>query len=185
MIWLAFDTETDGIVNPNLVELGAVLMEDGRELACVSLIIKPDGWEVPLEATKIHGIAHATALTAGVPLLIAIATLTNLWSGAFVRVAHNLEFDDKVIRRAIQHLGRESRIAWPRGECTKDLAAPILNLPPTERMVAAGYGGKPKSPSLREAYQFFFNEDPPGAHSALADARACARVYLAILESRG
>jgi DNA polymerase-3 subunit epsilon len=123
-------------------------------------------------------------MAAGVPLLIAVSALTNLWACAAVRVAHNLEFDEKVIRRAISRLGRESTVAWPPAECTKELAAPIVNLPPTERMVRAGYGDKPKAPSLRECYQHFFKEEVPQAHSALADTRACARVYLKILEGR-
>ncbi len=180
MIWLSFDTETTGIDAPRLVELGAVLMEDERERACVSLIVRPGDYdEIPEAAARVHGITTVTALACGVPLIVAISTLTNLWAVASVRVAHNLEFDDKVIAAAMASLGRTSTLPRPPGVCTKELAAPILNLPPTERMCAAGYD-KPKPPSLREAYQHFFGEDPPGAHSALADARAAARVYLAI-----
>lgn len=181
MFFIAFDCETTGIDDPRLVELGAVLMEDDRERASVSLIVRPDGFEVPEAATKVHGISHVAALAAGVPLVIAVAVLTNLWACATERVAHNLEFDDKVIDGEIRRLGRASTLARPPGRCTADLSAPILNLPPTERMLAAGFD-KPKRPSLREAYRHFFNEDPPNAHSALADARAAARVYLAILE---
>ena len=184
MIRLFFDTETTGIDAPDLVEVGAVLMEDDRERACLSLIVHPDGWEIPEAAARVHGIEHGLAVAVGVPLLIAVSALTNLWSCAAVRVAHNLEFDEKVINRAIERLGRRSMVPWPPAECTKELAASIVNLPPTERMVRAGYGDKPKAPSLRECYQHFFGEDVPGAHSALSDARACARVYLKILEGR-
>lgn len=144
------------------------------------MIVRPDGWVVPEAAARVHGISHVMALACGVPLIVAVSALTNLWSCASVRVAHNLEFDDKVIRGAIRHLGRESTVEWPRGECTKNLAAPVLNLPPTKRMIETGFL-KPKSPSLRETYRFFFEEDPPGHHSALADARACARIYLELL----
>lgn len=55
-------------------------------------------------------------------------------------------------------------------------SAPIVNLPPTPKMVAAGFT-KPKPPSLTECMRFFFNEDLVGAHGALTDARACARVF--------
>lgn len=184
MIRCFFDTETNGINDPDLVEVGAVLMEDDRERASLSLIVQPDGWEIPAEVAKIHGIEDAAAHALGVPLVIAIAALTNLWACAEVRVAHNLEFDEKVVRGAITRLGRESTVLWPPAICTKELAAPILNLPPTERMVRAGYGNKPKAPSLAECYRHFFGEDVPGAHGALADARACARVYLKILEGK-
>lgn len=181
MTFVVFDVETDGLNNPiHLVELGAVLIDGtGIERASLSLIIRPDGWTIPDDATRVHGITTEMAAALGVPLVVAIAALTNLWSIADLRVAHNLEFDDKVIRTAIASIGRVSTIKWPPGACTKELAAPVLNLPPTERMLAAGYN-KPKPPSLRECYQHFFAEDVPGAHGALADARACARVYRAL-----
>ena len=184
MLFCVFDCETTSIHDPDLVEIGAVLMEHDRERACLSLVVMPDGWVIPAEATAVHGISDADARAVGVPLVIAVAAVTNLWACAAVRVAHNLEFDEKVIRRAIARLGRESTVSWPPAECTKELAAPVLNLPPTERMIAAGYGGKPKAPSLRECYQHFFGQDVPGAHGALADARACARVYLKLLEGK-
>lgn len=183
---LCFDCETDGINNPRLVELGAVLVElaDGVaiERASVSLVVRPDGWEIPDAATRVHGVTTATALGCGVPLVVAVSVLTNLWALADVRVAHNLEFDDRVISNALASLGRASSLARPPGVCTKDLAAPILDLPPTERMVQFGHGDKPKSPSLHECHMHFFNEPVPGAHSALADARACAKIYLELIK---
>ncbi len=187
MIFVAFDTETDGINNPRLVELGAVLVDlsdDGTttERASISLVVRPDGYEIPAGAAAVHGISTELALAIGVPLVVAVSVLTNLWAVAEVRVAHNLEFDDRVLDGALATLGRASTLRRPPGICTKDLAAPILNLPPTNRMVQFGHGDKPKSPSLAEAYRRFFGEDPPNAHSALADARACARVYVAILK---
>lgn len=178
-----FDTETDGLADPiRLVEVGALLLDDdGIERAAISLIVRPDGWAIPDGAARVHGITTAMAFTYGVPLIVAISALTNLWAMATVRVAHNLEFDEKVIATAIASLGRSSTLRCPPGVCTKELAAPVLNLPPTERMIAAGYGQKPKSPSLKECVKHFFDEDQViGAHSALADARACARVYLAL-----
>jgi DNA polymerase-3 subunit epsilon len=36
---------------------------------------------------------------------------------------------------------------------------------------------QPKPPKLEECIQHFFSEELPGAHDALIDARACARVY--------
>lgn len=187
MLICSFDTETTGINNPRLVELGAALIEltvDGpRERAAMSLIVRPDGYEIPAEAERVHGISTATALLCGVPLIVAVSALTNLWATAECRVAHNLEYDDRVIGAALAALGRASSLHRPPGVCTKEMAAPILNLPPTPRMIAAGYN-KPKPPSLAEAYRFFFDEDIPGAHGALADARAAARVYVEML-SRG
>jgi DNA polymerase-3 subunit epsilon len=65
-----------------------------------------------------------------------------------------------------------------------EAATPVLNLPPTERMIAAGFD-KPKPPKLEECIRHFFNEDLEGAHDAMADVIACRRVYfhLAALKS--
>lgn len=184
MLVCAYDTETTGLAEPIYpVEVGVVLYDTEAkvERASTSLVIRPEGWRVPNSATQVHGISHDDAERFGLPLIVVIATLTNLWSVAAVRVAHNAEYDDKVIESSLTHLGRASSLRRPPGYCTKDLAAPVLNLPPTEKMVAAGYGDKPKSPKLSECYQHFFDEEIAGAHSALADARACLRVFLELM----
>jgi len=40
-----------------------------------------------------------------------------------------------------------------------------------------------KWPKLIESYQFLFNESFDGAHDALADVRACARVHRHLIEN--
>jgi DNA polymerase III subunit epsilon len=60
--------------------------------------------------------------------------------------------------------------------CTMEASAPIVNLPPTERMVAAGFN-KPKPPKLEECIKHFFKEDLKGAHDAMIDVSACRRIY--------
>ena len=63
------------------------------------------------------------------------------------------------------------------------MASDIMKLPPTAKMVAAGFL-KNKPPNLTEAYKHFV--DPAGfqgAHGALADARACALVHRAMMEA--
>src|SRR5690349_15738635 len=114
MLICAFDTETTGIDNPRLVELGAALIEltpEGpRERASVSLIVRPAGYEIPPEAERVHGISTAAALRCGVPLIVAVSALTNLWAAAETRVAHNLEYDDRVIDAALAALGRASSL---------------------------------------------------------------------------
>src|SRR4026209_964662 len=102
-LFCAYDTETTGIHNPIYhVEVGAVLILvdaefNARELASFSLIVRPEDYRVPVEATNIHGISHDIAEQAGVPPIVALATLTNLWSRAEIRVEHNAEYDNKVI----------------------------------------------------------------------------------------
>lgn len=187
---LCYDSETTGLTltrekpshpnQPHLVQLGCALYDENEvERAQVSLIIKPNGWVIPQGATDAHGITTEMANDLGVPLLVALAVFSNLAKIAHTHVAHNADFDIKVLMAAFHRVNRP----FPpiNSRCTKDLADPIMKMPPTERMVAAGFGWKSKPPKLIECMNFFFNEDLPGAHDALVDSRACARVFFEIL----
>lgn len=189
---LFFDSETSGLVHPNLpedhpaqphlVQLGMILAdESGAEWATVELIVKPEGYVIPDGAAKVHGITTDLARAVGVPLMIAVAAFTNLRAIAHGLVAHNMAFDDLVMRAAIARTGRKPAHPGPTQHiCTMDLAGPVCNLPPTERMKATGFGDKPKPPSLMEAHKYLLGEEFQGAHGALADARACMRVFFAL-----
>jgi len=184
---LVFDTETTGVpargeivtspAYPHIVELAALLVDDelGREVASFSLVVRPDGWEISDEAAAVHGITHARALRVGVPLMVALGAYLNLRAVADEVAGHNVAFDLGIVSAAIHRLGRNpSRPGPDRVVCTAELGTPICALPPTERMVAAGYGPF-KKPSLSELHAYLFGEPHENAHSALADCRATAR----------
>jgi DNA polymerase-3 subunit epsilon len=61
------------------------------------------------------------------------------------------------------------------------MATPIIKLPPTAKMVAAGRH-HPKTPNLGEAYRFFTGHELEGAHSALVDVDACIACYYAMTD---
>ena len=52
-----------------------------------------------------------------------------------------------------------------------------MKMPPTEKMLRSRYRDQFKAPKLAEACRYFFGEDLVGAHDALVDVRACARLY--------
>lgn len=193
MLILFVDTETCGFPNdrlpddhpaqPPLAQLGCVLAEDnGAEWATLELIIRPNGkYRIPDSAAKIHGITTAIAETVGIPLSLAVAAYANLRSRADVLVFHNAKFDLRILDIAIAQNGKVPSHPGPTQiECTMEMSAPILNLPASDRMVKAGYGGKPKPPKLSELHQYLFNCDFEGAHGALADARAAMRCWFEI-----
>lgn len=185
---LVVDTETGGLFNdrlswdhpaqPRLVELACLLFnENDEEVSSLSLIVRPEGWEIPDAAARVHGITTEMAYQFGTPLPVAIACYTNLRARADVIVAHNLEYDERILESEIRRLGVTPREPGPANRsCTMKRSTPVLRLPPTERMRAAGID-RYKSPNLGEAYRRFFHEEPPIAHRAMADARACARVH--------
>ena len=195
---LVFDVETTGIPvrgevvtspsYPHLVELAAVLVdaETERELASFSFVVKPTGWVIPDEAVQVHGISQGMAMEIGVPLSIAIASYTNLRAVADELAGHNVAFDLGIVAAALHRIGRTPASPGPdRVTCTAELGTPVCRLPPTERMVAAGYGDRFKKPKLEELYRALFNEELVGAHGALADCRAAARCLFELRRRNG
>lgn len=191
---LFYDTETTGLPlfsepsedprQPHIVQLGALLVDvtTRKVHASLDLIIKPDGWTIPEEVTAIHGITTEHATAVGVPASLAIGLFMELWAAAPVRIGHNEQFDARMVRIALmRHDVVEEADRWKAGAamCTQALSTPILKLPPTAKMVAARRNHF-KSANLREAYQHFMGKPLEGAHSAMADARACMDVFFAI-----
>jgi DNA polymerase-3 subunit epsilon len=195
MTQLFFDTETTGLVDkhapitstrqPYLVQLAAILLDDdGIERAVFKTLIDPEGaWVIPDAATAVHGITTEDCRCFGMPLRPAIQCFFKMLLKADTVVAHNIAFDVQVVEIAYYRVtgNGEGSGALPGTQkfCTMEAASPIMNLPPTERMVAAGFN-KPKPPKLSECIEFFFGEKLEGAHDALIDVRACARVYAAL-----
>lgn len=198
---LFYDTETTGLPDfkapsdaphqPHIVQFAAILIdpETRVERAAIDLIACPDGWVIPDEIAAIHGITQDIALRVGIDERIIADMFADLRGIAEVEVAHNLPFDRRIMRIAmLRHLGMtREEIEANEGDieqvCTMRLATPILNLPPTAKMAAAGFT-KPKPPRLSECVKHFFGEDLDGAHNALNDVRACARVYFHLKDMR-
>ncbi|MCK6442321.1 3'-5' exonuclease [Elstera cyanobacteriorum] len=185
---LFFDTETTGLPDyslpvdhpkqPHIVQLAAILIDDGGiERASLSVIIKPEGWTIPEGAAAVHGISTELATAVGIEIRAAIGVFLRLRRVASVLVAHNIKFDDFLIETSTRRTFGVLIPGW-QGErfCTMEAAAPIVDLPATDRMKAAGFN-KPKPPKLSEAYRHFFSEELEGAHDALVDVRACRRIY--------
>lgn len=187
---LFYDTETTGLPDwkkpsgddcqPHIVQLGALLCdsEERTVLGGIDLIIKPDGWEIPQEVSKIHGITTEKALSSGVPESLAVQLLFTLFEQSEIRVAHNKAFDQRIVRIAsIRHGAADSQIEkWADKsdhECTMQLAKPIVKMPFKDKK-----GIKP--PKLEEAYKFFTGRELIESHSAMADTLACMDVYFSV-----
>lgn len=194
MIALFYDTETTGLPlfnepsedprQPHIVALAASLIdvETRATLASMDVIMRPADWEIPAEVATIHGITTERARALGVREGLALQLFLELWERSALRVAHNEQFDARIIRIALlRYVPGAAPDTWKvgRAECTQALATPLLKLPPTERMLAAGRHHY-KSANLGEAYKHFTGQDLAGAHRAKADVEACAAVYFAI-----
>lgn len=203
---MAFDLETTGLPiykepseganQPHIVELAALLYTGNAELIdTVHRIVKPDGWIIPDDVAAIHGITTERAMDEGIPEHNVVAEFHDMQQQADLRVAHNVSFDDRIMRIAFKRFGdgRATHALLTQEEkdaiadtfksrqnfCTAKAATKPCNLPPTPAMVAKRMNF-PKTPTLAEAYKHYFGEELVGAHSAMADTIACARLYFAI-----
>ncbi len=179
-MFLFFDTETNGLPRdynapasrtenwPRVVQIAwLVCAADGTELRSYSTLIRPDGWEIPADAEAVHGISQAAALRDGRPIGEALAELVDEIIGSRAIVAHNLNFDSRVLAAEVIRAKTAGAPPWP-SYCTMLLSTDYCRLP-------GRYG--PKWPKLAELHGRLFGRDFEGAHGALADARACAKCF--------
>lgn len=182
---LFFDTETTGLPDwkapsdapqqPRIVQLAAVLYnEEPRPILRINSLVKPDGWTIPPETTAIHGITTERCQAEGRPIRGLIDGFMEMYNQADLIVGHVVTFDIRMMRIEMKRLGMPE-LTKPN-YCTARNSAPLVNIDPTFKMMAAGLN-KPKTPKLTEAYSFFFGEDLANAHTADADMDACARIY--------
>lgn len=192
---LVFDTETTGFANfsapreitamqPYIVQLAAILYDDRKPVAQMSVIIQPVVEfgvvvDIPEKVSAIHGITNEIAAAVGIPIIPAIQMFGHLACASDRIVAHNITFDRIMVeveyRRWLEARGKDQRTpSWADKPhlCTMRTATPICQL----QSARGGY----KWPKLIEAHQHFLGEGFDGAHDALADVQACARVPWAI-----
>lgn len=180
-----YDTETTGFPAkagapqsewPHIVQLAAILVDDEEgEVASLNVIIRPDGWTVPDDAAKIHGITTEKAERFGIPIASAMSMFSQLCRQAEQAIAHNDEFDLKLVTFEIDRLAKPNVLLTTPRFCTMKATTEICKLP--------GRYGQFKWPKLIEAHQHFFGEGFDGAHDALVDVRACHRVHMHLLKN--
>ena len=190
---LFYDTETTGLPlfrepsehpnQPHIVQLAACLVDlyNRKTIACMDATVRPDGWTIADDVAAIHGITTEKAQEIGIPESLAVGMFMELW-GHRVRIAHNEQFDARILRIALmRHEDNATAEDWSSGtsQCTATMTTPICQIPPTAKMLAAGFK-KFKTPNLTEAYQHFIGNSFENAHSAMADVQACMAIYFAM-----
>ncbi len=178
---LFFDTETTGIPRnhkapvtdlrnwPRLVQLAWLLTDtNGNEITSAEYVVKPEGFVIPNDAAKIHGITTDKAQRIGVALQFVLREVETSIQQASVLVAHNMQFDEKILGAEFLRSGQPNVVASKERRCTMTAATNFCRLP-------GPYGYK--WPTLQELHVKLFNEPFTGAHQVLVDVRACSRCY--------
>lgn len=192
---LFYDTETTGLPDfkgsmrdvsqPHIIQLAAILTDDDGKIMTqfCSMVQLPQGAEVGEIAFNTHGISKEMAEKYGLSIVSVLRLLERLISKADLVVGHNIKFDDWMIEREAAVAGDTGFVFTKPRECTQAMASPICKIPPTEKMIAAGFT-KPKPPKLEEAYRLIIGEEMSGAHDAMGDCLACMRVFFAIRKAQ-
>ena len=180
-MYLFFDTETTGLPRnwkapvsdlnnwPRLVQLAYLFFDsNGNEISGGDYIIKPEGFTIPVEASRIHGISTERAIEEGKPLLSVLKDFQSMISEAGYLVAHNMSFDEKIVGAEFLRNKMPDSIATKRKICTMQSTTNFcaLNGP-------YGY----KWPKLSELHYKLFRTDFEEAHNAAADIEATARCF--------
>jgi len=184
-MYLIFDTETTGLPKnykapvsnldnwPRLVQLSWAWFDDaGKAWDRYDYIIKPEGFVIPEEATKIHRISHKDALANGQDLRTVLLEFSEHISRADALVGHNIDFDDKIIGSEFYRNQIPNELASAKKICTMKSSADICR-------INNGRGGY-KWPNLAELHRHLFNRDFEEAHNAMVDVLACARCFFEI-----
>ena len=177
---LFYDTETTGFTTnqpldhpsqPHLVQLACLLTSDeGMEIACLNTMVHCPV-PVPPQASAIHGIDGRASMTLGMPMKHALPIFFGFCRKADTIVAHNNDFDKKIMEIAFaRHFPDRNPFEDRVQFCTMKATTDMCKIPKTR---GSGY----KWPKLEEVYHCFFNESFDNAHDAMADLRATLRVY--------
>lgn len=188
MKYLIFDTETTGLPKnynaplsdsenwPRLVQLAwQIHNEKGALVENHNHIVRPEGFDIPYNATKVHGISTEKALKEGKPLEEVLALFSQSLREKPIIIGHNIEFDINIVGAEYYRLQQDTEQLTQRIRIdTKDESTEFCALP-------GGRGGKFKWPTLSELHQKLFGVPFDEAHNAAADVNATARCFFELI----
>ncbi len=187
-MYLFFDTETTGLPKnwkapvtklnnwPRLVQLAwAIHDAEGNELEQQDFIIRPEGFRIPIGASRVHGISTERALEEGSPLMNVLEIFEQKIKQADYLVAHNMQFDEKIMGAEFLRNGFHNRIPDKEKICTMLSTTDYCKIP-------GRYGYK--WPKLEELHTMLFGVSFEDAHDASVDIAATSRCFWE-LRSRG
>ena len=188
-MYLIFDTETTGLPKrwdapitdtdnwPRCIQIAWQLHDDmGRLIAHEDYLVKPDGFNIPYDAEKIHGISTELAQEQGFKLSDVLEKFNSALSQTKFIVGQNLGFDINIMGAEFHRLGFDNLLTkLPVLDTCTEITASLLQLP-------GGRGGKFKLPNLTELHKYLFNKPFSEAHNATADVEATTRCFFALLK---
>ncbi len=187
-MYLIFDTETTGLPKrynapvsdsdnwPRCIQIAWQLHDAmGNLIEHQDYLVKPDGFNIPFDAEKIHGISTELATAEGISLEEVAEKFQDALSKTKFIVGQNVDFDVNIMGAEFFRLGIENPLPkLPVLDTCTETTAQLCQIP-------GGRGGKFKLPTLTELHEFLFNEPFAEAHNATADVEATTRCFLELV----
>jgi DNA polymerase III subunit alpha len=189
-MFLIFDTETTGLPGswsapitdsnnwPRCVQLAWQLHDlDGKLINRGNYIIKPEGYSIPFNAEKVHGISTDRAMREGHDLKEVLDIFFADVDKATYLSGHNIEFDINIMGAEYFRKGYGDQVLTSKLSLdTKDLATDYCAIP-------GGKGGKFKWPTLTELHTKLFGVAFDEAHDAAFDVDATAKCFFGLIQN--
>lgn len=189
-MFLIFDTETTGLPKrdnapisevdnwPRVVQIAWQMHDEtGDLIEHYNVLIKPEGYEIPYSAEKVHGISTEKAQNHGVTLKEGLYLFNKSVDQAIFLIGHNIRFDINALGAEYIRSGIDTAFLEKKQVCTMRSSTEHMKLP-------GGRGGKFKPPKLIELYEYLFEEQFQEAHNAAADVEATARSFFELLRRK-
>ena len=183
-MYLVFDTETTGLPKnfnaplsdsdnwPRMVQIAWQLHDDdGTLIENQDYIIKPEGYDIPFNAARIHGITTKIANEEGRDLTEILNEFSKVLEKVRVVSGHNVEFDYNIVGAEFYRKNIKDNLQEKPRADTMVLGTDFCQL-------GGGRGGRFKPPKLEELYEKLYGHKFDEAHNAAADVNATAQVFL-------
>ncbi len=190
-MFLIFDTETTGLPKnwnapitdtdnwPRCIQIAWQLHDAmGNLVEAQDYLLKPEGFNIPYDSEKIHGISTELAEQKGVPLADVLEKFNEAMNKTKFIVGQNVKFDLNIMGAEFHRMNVENPLQElpVLDTCTEDTAL-LCEIP-------GGRGGKFKLPTLTELHQHLFGEAFGEAHNATADVEATTRCFLELIRRK-
>lgn len=180
-MYLFFDTETTGLPRnwkapvtdlnnwPRMIQIAWILCDkSGNRIESRDFIIKPENFEIPRAASRIHGISTERAMNEGEELVCVLNNFNELVERSDFIVAHNISFDEKILGAEFLRKRIQNNFNRKRKLCTMQSSTRYCR-------ISGPYGYK--WPKLSELHIKLFGEDFDEAHDASVDISATEKCF--------
>ncbi len=145
----------------------------GNIIEFENYIIKPENYDIPFNAFKIHGITNDIADEFGHNLNFVLSKFRKYVEKSTCIVGHNIDYDIKVIQCEYFRKNKDIYLKNKKILDTKILSMSYCKLKRTQK--------KFKWPTLSELYQKLFNEKFSNSHNSYYDVISTSRCFLELL----